>query len=283
MGYEPTILRQIRAGPATTNIVQWHFTDSVEISTTKSSHMLEMLLPPRACEASGYFADLGQARYKAFGSIFFRPAGLELKAKIFCGTAKFVSCVIEPDYFDRLLDIPLLWTEPRLERCMNLKEGRLASLFNQLQLELENPGLASSALIEAYYIALLVEAARFITGDDMLAQENCGRMAPWQVRRLNERLAQDGPPPSVSELASLCGISPRHLLRRYRELQGETLVTRIERHQMAQAKRLLRETDMPLKRIAQTIGFAHAANFSAAFRRVTGFTPRTFRQFGTES
>jgi AraC family transcriptional regulator len=47
---------------------------------------------------------------------------------------------------------------------------------------------------------------------------------------------------------------------------------------MDQARRLLTETDQPLKMIAYDLGFANQGVFSTAFRRVAGLAPSAYRE-----
>jgi len=47
---------------------------------------------------------------------------------------------------------------------------------------------------------------------------------------------------------------------------------------MEQARRLLIETDQPLKMIAYDLGFANQGVFSTAFRRVAGLAPSAYRE-----
>ena len=43
---------------------------------------------------------------------------------------------------------------------------------------------------------------------------------------------------------------------------------------------LLRKTELPIAEIAHRVGFHNQTNFSFAFRRATGVTPRRFREHG---
>jgi AraC family transcriptional regulator len=158
---------------------------------------------------------------------------------------------------------------------MHLRSEALKSIFQLLRRELMEPGFASVALVEAYATALMVETARRVTEDPPRAE---GRLAAWQYRRINERLAEQEKAPTVAELATLCGVSPRHLLRLYRNIAGETVTAHIQRTQVHRAQAMLRTGDLPLKEIAARLGFAHAGSFSSAFRRVAGVTPRVYRQ-----
>jgi AraC family transcriptional regulator len=145
--------------------------------------------------------------------------------------------------------------------------------------EMVNPGLAGALLIEGLINTLLVDVARYLDGGERATPGHAGRLARWQMRRIEERLENlAGGLPSLEELGGLCGIGPRQLMRAFRATTGATVYDRLRTLQLARARLLLARTDMPLKRIAHELGYAHAASFSAAFRRDCGETPGSFRR-----
>ena len=44
------------------------------------------------------------------------------------------------------------------------------------------------------------------------------------------------------------------------------------------ARQLLRDTQMPIQQVAESVHFSSAANFATAFRRRTGMTPSEYRR-----
>jgi AraC family transcriptional regulator len=48
-------------------------------------------------------------------------------------------------------------------------------------------------------------------------------LAAWRLRRIDERLAEAGPPLSLDELAALCALSARQLTRGFRASRGRAL------------------------------------------------------------
>ena len=81
----------------------------------------------------------------------------------------------------------------------------------------------------------------------------------WPRRQLiaiRERVeAEDRAPPSVAELARLCGIGERHLLRLFRAATGETVSGFVRKALTERARRMLSQTDLPTKEIAYRLGF----------------------------
>lgn len=87
---------------------------------------------------------------------------------------------------------------------------------------------------------------------------------------------------SMESVAALMGMHRRTLDRRLKQhgvLYGEVL----EAMKREVACQLLRDTDLPMRQVAESLQYASAANFSTAFRRWTGLTPRAYRRQASES
>ena len=270
------VLREIRSPGVDTQIVEWRWPTPMKVTACETRHMLEMSLPPLATEGAACFPDIAPERYSAMGDMFMRPAGVTLSARSVGGHIQVVRCAVDPDHYADVVEQQMAWTESQLRACLNLRSEGLKVLFQRLRGELMNPGFAGATLVEAYATALIVETARTLAATQEPRPEGC--LSAWQHRRVTERIALEGPAPRVSELAQICGVSPRHLLRLYRNLVGESVIAHIERAQVIRAKRLLHQTDLPLKSISAQLGFAHPGSFSTAFRRATGTSPLRYRQ-----
>lgn len=83
---------------------------------------------------------------------------------------------------------------------------------------------------------------------------------------------------SVAELAELCGMSGSHFARRFRSAFGAGPIDWLRRYRIVQAKQRLVETDEPIKRIAEQVGYRDRFFFSKDFKKLAGVTPRVYRQ-----
>lgn len=86
--------------------------------------------------------------------------------------------------------------------------------------------------------------------------------------------------PSLEQMAERFSMSSRTLKRR---LQGEQArySDLVETEMRLRAERLLVEERLPVAEVAHQLGYHDVSNFSRAFRRWTGRTPREFRdRFG---
>ncbi len=95
------------------------------------------------------------------------------------------------------------------------------------------------------------------------------------LRILEDRLND---PPTVTELARSIGTHEKRLLRIFRSQLGTTVSAYIRHSRMELARRLLRNDTINIEEVAAQAGFTNAANFSTAFRRDEGISPRQYRQ-----
>ncbi|CAH1661182.1 Transcriptional regulator, AraC family [Hyphomicrobiales bacterium] len=81
----------------------------------------------------------------------------------------------------------------------------------------------------------------------------------------------------LAEIADIAGVSARTLQRKLAGV-GLTYSTILETVRYENASRLLLDTDCRIIDVAFSSGYTDPAHFSRAFRRMTGVTPRQFRE-----
>ena len=84
-------------------------------------------------------------------------------------------------------------------------------------------------------------------------------------------------PIGVPEVATASGASRRVLEMRFREYLNTSVHEELRRLRIVDAKQLLLEDKLSVTDIAQTCGFSSVHYFSAAFKRVTGDSPRKYK------
>ncbi len=84
-------------------------------------------------------------------------------------------------------------------------------------------------------------------------------------------------PLRVDDVLEQTRVSRKTLETRFREILGRGPYAEIRRLRIERAKRLLRETALPLSRIASMGGFSDARHLSVVFRRELDTTPTEFR------
>lgn len=83
--------------------------------------------------------------------------------------------------------------------------------------------------------------------------------------------------PTIAEIAEMARISTRSFQRKLAHI-GFTYSDLIETVRFENARKLLRDTDSKIIEIAFSSGYNDPAHFTRAFRRISGVTPRQFRE-----
>jgi transcriptional regulator GlxA family with amidase domain len=147
------------------------------------------------------------------------------------------------------IDLALALVEEDLGRSVALAVARYLVVF------LKRPGGQAQ-----FSAALALQAA-----DDKF-----GALHNW----INGHLASEL---SLSVLADQAGMSERSFSRHYAEATGQTPARAIERLRVEAAQRLLSESRLPVKRIAQRCGFGAEETMRRSFLRLLAVTPQDYR------
>lgn len=83
---------------------------------------------------------------------------------------------------------------------------------------------------------------------------------------------------SVGQIATAVNTGRRTLERRFRECLGRSILNELNRLRVERMKRLLVETDDPLKLLVGQAGFGSAEQMRLVFREFTGMRPTDYRQ-----
>jgi AraC-type DNA-binding domain-containing proteins len=280
MDLTPTILAQVETLAGRAELVEWHWPEMLDFTRIEDELMVEMSLPPMAADASACLPDIDPERRCHMGSLFARWPGIKVSGRSEGGHIRVVRFVFAPDRAQALITGQHDPSPAFVKSLLAIRNDGLRSMMQLLRRELANPVDQSKQAVAALTELIAIEFGRIVAGAGSHETAGAGRLAAWQFRRIRERLAMPGTAPSVAELASLCGISARHLHRQFLALTGATVASYVENARIEQAKRMLHGQEQPIKAIAQACGFAHANSFARAFRRSTGLTPLAYRQRG---
>ncbi|MDO4492142.1 MAG: helix-turn-helix transcriptional regulator, partial [Lachnospiraceae bacterium] len=94
---------------------------------------------------------------------------------------------------------------------------------------------------------------------------------PRPVLTLHERI-------SVESIADELGYHPDYLSHLFKETQGIGLSQFIVREKITRARNLLVYSEYSYSEIASYLGFSSQSHFGAHFKKLTGYTPRQYRE-----
>jgi AraC-like DNA-binding protein len=78
---------------------------------------------------------------------------------------------------------------------------------------------------------------------------------------------------TIEDVAARVAVSPRQLQRIFTDVRRVGFRTHLARVRMARAAELLAQTELPVKEVAQRVGYRDHSQFSKAFKRTYGITP----------
>jgi transcriptional regulator GlxA family with amidase domain len=90
-------------------------------------------------------------------------------------------------------------------------------------------------------------------------------------------------PLELDDVARRLATSRRQLQRAFAEIGGTSFRTYVARVRMRKALELLREGRLPVREVANSVGYRQPAQFAKTFRRHHGAPPSSFRGPGGES
>ena len=82
---------------------------------------------------------------------------------------------------------------------------------------------------------------------------------------------------SLAEISAAVGVSPNYLSAIFKKQEGMTLKEFILRERVEAAKIILRDTDLPISRVAAYLHFSSHSHLSCAFKKLAGETPTDYR------
>jgi LacI family transcriptional regulator len=82
---------------------------------------------------------------------------------------------------------------------------------------------------------------------------------------------------SINEIAKTIGISRRTLELKFRKCIGRTILEEVREMRLAKAKTLLKDTELPVSRIAVLSGFRSSSHLTTVFGSQIGITPAKYR------
>lgn len=175
---------------------------------------------------------------------------------------------------DEALSLPDL---PFHLRVSNIEsQASLTSHIEKLESELAAQAPAMDQALTAYSLLVSAWMARELARQEGLPDTiRTHRL----VELFSERMeAQYRSGKGVADFADQLQVTPTHLSRVCRDASGRPALALLNERIMYEARRLLLETDLPAREVAQQLGFSSAAYFTRAFSQATGRTPSAFRK-----
>ncbi len=154
----------------------------------------------------------------------------------------------------------------------------MRSLFTVMLGEIATPGIGTQALTEALMKQCLIlllrhHLVRLSVRSPLFTVLEDHRLA----RAVTGVLEQPSASHTVDSLASLAGMSRSAFAERFAQAFEQTPIEFVQRVRLRLGAHLLQATDLPVKMIAASVGYASRSYFTRAFRTAYAVDPRAFR------
>ncbi|MFQ4145830.1 AraC family transcriptional regulator [Chlorogloeopsis sp. ULAP02] len=160
---------------------------------------------------------------------------------------------------------------------------RTGTITTQMQVSLQQiwqcpfQGLVKQIYLESKALELIaLRLQQDITGEAIQCHPHKPKRTVieriYQAKELLESRMEN--PPSMMELAENVGLSPYQLKQGFQKVFGKSAFQYLHQYRMEQARLLLYEGNMRVADVANCVGYSHLGQFSAAFKRMFGISPR---------
>ncbi len=127
---------------------------------------------------------------------------------------------------------------------------------------------------------LLQTTIRILTGFcDYIADKNLSHAQVIVRKALDMMNARYKENLSLSSVADAVFLSPNYLGALLREELGQSFTDLLIHIRIAQAKQLLHHSELKLYEVAESVGYQNIGYFTGLFKRITGLSPKEYRNF----
>lgn len=209
--------------------------------------------------------------YTAHNAVFIPPGtmhGFEMTGRVF-GTAL---------YFGRESGVSLPDAPCHLRIRDVAAQKEFQGLLDAAQREAESgrPGHARAVALHFGLIGLWLERQLAAAPAEPARRPDAAHRLAARYARLLERDFHSGM--SIADFAAALNVTPTHLTRACKATCGRPAHALLQDRVLFEARRLLAETQVPVKDIARQLGFSSPAYFTRAFQANVGETPSSFRR-----
>jgi AraC-like DNA-binding protein len=174
---------------------------------------------------------------------------------------------------DAALDLP---QAPFHLRITDIEaQASLTSHLEKIERELAARAPAMDRALTAYGLLVSAWMERELSrAEGGILRERTHRLAELYAAEMERRFRSGR---GVADYAADLAVTPTHLSRVCKEAAGRPAHALLTERVMHEARRLLLDTDMPAREVAETLGFSSAAYFTRAFTQASGHAPSEFR------
>ena len=171
---------------------------------------------------------------------------------------------------------------PHIHIISTLENSLIFQKVRQLFQELQVPSPGSRLMISIHFIEILILLIRnylYSKSGDSLEGSQVDVRNDMMVRQVLEYIDRNySKPINTSEIFDDYYMHPNHCRNLFKKAVGTSVTGYILRRRMTEARRLIVETNSPLKEICTSVGFEDYYYFLRAFKKIHGVTAGSLRK-----
>ena len=155
----------------------------------------------------------------------------------------------------------------------------LKATLQKLQSVLDGSSINDPAYAETLGLLLIWELRRALDLKHLRVSPVRGGLAVRQLRRVTDFIdAQISNEITISDLATVAGLSQYHFIRAFKDTIGLPPYQYVLSERIHRAKGLLSKPDLSLGDVALAVGFSDVSQLNRIFRKFVGVTPTSYRR-----
>lgn len=276
-GKHSEILGEVQTSSMKLELRRTFFTEKGESNISMRRGMLELALDGRPATGELYFKGSEGRVGGAVGQLVYVPPSVPFEGRWGSGVETSLCCFFSPKaaaFLPRLSD-------RELASAPALNSPRIVNLMMHMREELERRDVHHMVVLEGLGLQLAGLLARhFQILTYSASSVGQGRVPHAHFEQIIESLHGRRGTPTMMMVADELGYSEGHFGRLFQATVGLKFSDYVMDRRMRSAEEMLRTTTMSINDIASELGYDVPANFSRAFRRNLGVSPREFRGRG---
>ncbi len=161
----------------------------------------------------------------------------------------------------------------------NVHDPMIEQVGRALLSELQSESTSGRLYTESLTNVLAVHLLKHHSAVSRLPEQTTSSLPHYKLRRALEYInANKYEDLTLTEIAESVGMSPYYFARQFKQSTGLAPHQYLSECRIEVAKALLSDTHESIAEIGLRLGFSNQSHFTAQFRKLTGTTPRAFRQ-----
>lgn len=243
-------------------------------------HVISISLKPQIIKAERVLNGHLQPENVGNGDVAIIPAQISHISR-WQSEADFMLIGLEPAFLRRIAIETGDWQELEIKPRFAAPDPLIHQIGLALKSELESHGDASRIYIESLTNTLCVHLLKqyCVTNHTSLPYSKDKGLSAWKLRQaiayIHDNLNQDL---TLAEIAAVVDMSMYHFSRLFKQSTGFAPHQYVMNCRIERAKKLLAQSNQPIEKICQEVGFQSQSHFTNVFRKLIGLTPRNYRE-----